>query len=154
MTTGQTWATFPIWDVLLPENHPSVAFEVNLQFESTAMVITMLLPCYNHVHHVLPWKIHPDGSHPKKSKGVLWGVSRPFMEVSKNWGIPSRHHGYFNMFQYSNGPMTGDDDPPIPGLPGSQQILHRRCTGHQTPPRAPGAVAVLRRQRRRADLRS
>jgi hypothetical protein len=89
----------------------------------------------------------------KNPKGVLWGVSRPFMEVSKNW-IPSRHHGYFNMFQHSNGPMTGDDDPPIPGLPGSQQILHRRCTGHQTPPRAPGAVAVLRRQRRRADLRS
>ena len=42
----------------------------------------------------------------KNPKGVLWGVSRPFMEVSKNW-IPSRHHGYFNMFQHSNGPMTG-----------------------------------------------
>ena len=41
------------------------------------------------------------------------------------------------------------------GLPGSQQILHRRCAGHQAPPGgAPVAGAVLRRERRRADLPS
>lgn len=86
MTTGQTWATFPIWDVRLPENQPSVAFEVNLQFESTA--VGWLSPCYNHVHHVLPWKIHPEGSHPKKSKGGVMGCFTTIYGGLQKFGDP------------------------------------------------------------------